>query len=207
MKNTKHSLRKLLAAGGLAALAIGFGAAQAAPPQPPVGGAPSARILLVDIRRVMAESHVGQDIQRQVDELKNQASSQLHGEEVELQNEERQFQEQSAILAPDLKQKRAEALKAKIDKFQEEARGRGSLIQGGVIKAQQQVEQALGPILEGIMKERGATLLLDRSAVLLAPNAIDVTEVVVQRLNVKMPSVKVELTAPPAGAVQPPQQQ
>ena len=165
------------------------------------------RILLVDIRRVMAESHVGQDIQHQVDELKSQAGNELRGEEQELQNEERQFQQQAAILAPDLKQKREEALKAKIEVFQEKARSRGSLIQGGVIKAQQQVEQALGPVLEGIMKERGATLLIDRSAVLLAPNAIDVTEVVVQRLNTKMPSVKVELTQPPPGAVAAGQQQ
>lgn len=207
MTNKMHSLRKFLAVAGFAALTVGFNAALAAPPQPPAGGAPSARILLVDIRRVMAESHVGQDIQRQVDQLKSQAGSELRGEEQELQNEERQFQEQSAILASDLKQKREEALKAKIEKFQEKARGRGALIQGGVIKAQQQVEQALGPILEGIMKERGATLLLDRSAVLLAPNAIDVTETVVQRINVKMPSVKVELTAPPAGVAPPPQQQ
>ncbi len=75
------------------------------------------------------------------------------------------------------------------------------------MKAQQQVEQALGPILEGVMHERGATILLDRSSVLLAPNAIDVTEVVKQRLDMKMPSVKIELTAPPPGMQQQQQQQ
>ena len=72
--------------------------------------------------------------------------------------------------------------------------------------AKRQIEQALGPILTGIMKERGATILLDRSSVLLAPNSIDVTQLVTQRLDMKMPSVKVELTAPPSGAQQQPQQ-
>jgi Skp family chaperone for outer membrane proteins len=205
MKTRTHSLRKLLAAASLAVVATAFGMAQAAPP--PAGGAPTARILMVDLRRVMAESKVGQDIQRQVDVLKRQATQELQGQENELRGEEQQFQQQAAILAPDLKQKRADALKAKIENFQKEARDRGSLIQGGVIKAQQQVEQALGPILEGIMHERGATILLDRSAVLLAPNAIDVSEVVKQRLDMKMPTIKVELTPLPAGAAVQGQQQ
>jgi outer membrane protein len=52
------------------------------------------------------------------------------------------------------------------------------------------------------MKERGATILLDRSSILLAPNSIDVTQLVIQRLDMKMPTVKVELTAPPARAQQ-----
>ena len=82
---------------------------------------------------------------------------------------------------------------------------RSKLIQGGVFASQQQVEQALGPILQGIMKERGATILVDRSAVLLAPNALDVTQLVIQRLDMKMPTVKVDLKAPPPGAE--PQQQ
>jgi outer membrane protein len=78
-----------------------------------------------------------------------------------------------------------------------------------VLKAQQLVEQALGPILQGIMQERRATVLLDRSAVLLAPNAIDVTGDVVRRLDMKMPTAKVVLTPLPQGAVQqqPPEEQ
>ena len=71
-----------------------------------------------------------------------------------------------------------------------------------MLKANRQVEDALGPILQGIMQERQATVLLDRTAVLLAPNAIDVTGVVVQRLDMKMPTVKVELTPLPPGLAQ-----
>ena len=68
------------------------------------------------------------------------------------------------------------------------------------MKAQQQVEQALGPILQGIMHERGATILMDRSSVLLSPQLrIDMTEVAIQRLDLKLPTVKVKLTAPPPG--------
>ena len=46
---------------------------------------------------------------------------------------------------------------------------------GRLYKAQRQVEQALGPILQGIMKERGANLMLDQQAVVLGTVDVDIT--------------------------------
>jgi outer membrane protein len=199
---TKKSLiaRTILVAGLLFLGVAGLDAASAAPPPP--GGAPTARILMLDMRRIMGLSKVGQDIQRQVEALKQQATKDLNGEGMALRSEETQIQQQAAILAPDVKARRIRDFQAKATAFQQKVQRRGGLIQGGVLKAQQQIEQALGPILQGIMKERGATILLDRSSILLAPNSIDVTQLVIQRLDMKMPTVKVELTAPPAGARQ-----
>jgi Skp family chaperone for outer membrane proteins len=199
---TKKSLitRTILVAGILFLGAASLDAAVAAPPPP--GGAPTARILMIDLRRAMGASKVGQDIQRQVELLKQQATRDLNGEAASLKSEETQLQQQAAILAPDVKARRIKDFQLRAGAFQQKVQQRSGLIQGGVMKAQQQIEQALGPILQGIMKERGATILLDRSAILLAPNSIDVTPLVIQRLDMKMSSVKVELTAPPASAQQ-----
>jgi len=199
---TKKSLiaRIVLMAGLLFLGTAVLDTASAAPPPP--GGAPAARILMLDMRRIMGLSKVGQDIQRQVEVLEQQATRDLNGEGAALKSEEMQLQQQAAILAPDVKARRTKDFQARATAFQRKIQQRGGLIQGGVIKAQQQIEQALGPILQGIMKERGATILLDRSSILLAPNSIDVTQLVIQRLDMKMPAAKVELTAPPAGAQQ-----
>jgi Skp family chaperone for outer membrane proteins len=194
---TKKSLiaRTVLVAGLLFLGVAGQDAASAAPLPP--GGAPTARILMLDMRRIMAMSKVGQSIQQQVEGLKQQATRELNGEGAALRSEEMQLQQQAAILAPDVKARRIKDFQAKATAFQQKIQKRSGLIQGGVLKAQQQIEQALGPILQGIMKERGATILLDRSSILLAPNSIDVTQLVIQRLDTKMPTVKLELTAPP----------
>jgi Skp family chaperone for outer membrane proteins len=192
--------RTILVAGLLFLGAAVLDTASAAPPPP--GGAPTARILMLDMRRIMGLSKVGQDIQRQVEVLKQQATRELNGEGAALKSEETQLQQQAAILAPDVKARRIRDFQAKATAFQQKIQRRGGLIQGGVMKAQQKIEQALGPILQGIMKERGATILLDRSSILLAPTSIDITQLVIQRLDMKMPTAKVELTAPPAGAQQ-----
>jgi outer membrane protein len=183
----------LLAASGMAQPALA-----AAP-----GAAPIARILIIDLRGALGASKAGQDIRRQVETLKKQAQAELKSEAEGLQRDKQQMDQQAAILAPDVKARKLKEFQVRVESFQKKLNGRGQLIQGGMLKANQQLEEALGPILQGIMLERQATLLLDRAAVLLAPNAIDVTGVVVQRLDMKMPSVKVELAPlPPALAAQ-----
>ena len=200
MTKKSHIARTILVAGLLFLGAAGLNAAGAAPPPP--GGTPTARILMINMRQVMEVSKVGQDIRNQVEALKQQASKELNGEGAALKSEEMQLQQQAAILAPDVKARRIKDFQVRATAFQQKIQKRSGLIQGGVLKAQQQIEQALGPILQGIMKERGATILLDRSSILLAPNALDVTQLVIQRLDMKMPAVKVEPTAPPAGEQQ-----
>lgn len=205
---TKTSLiaRTILVAGALLLGATALDAAYAAPPPPPPGGAPVARILMVDLRRVLAASKVGRDLQQQMEGQKQKATNELNGEGGALEREKAQLQQQAAILAPDVKARRIRDFETRAQGFQKKVQQRSLLIQGGFIKAQQQIEAALGPILQGLMRERGATILLDRSSVLLAPNAIDVTDVVIQRLDMKVSTVKLELVAPPASMQQPQQQ-
>lgn len=62
------------------------------------------------------------------------------------------------------------------------------------------MEVALGPILQGIMAERGANLLLDRGAIVMGTGDFDVTRLAVQRLDQKMSTVKVNLVTPPKQA-------
>lgn len=199
---SKNSLfiRSMAVAGMLfAATATVQGAYAAAPAN---GAAPAARILIIDLRRVVAMSKVGLSIQQQVEGLKKQAQQQLNAEAEALKREKAQMDAQNAILAPAVKAQKENAWKQRAMGFERKVQERSGLIQGGMIKANQQVEEALGPILQGVMQERQATVLLDRASILLAPNAIDVTQIVVQRLDLKMPTVKVDLTPLPPGLAQ-----
>jgi Skp family chaperone for outer membrane proteins len=199
---TKKSLftRTIMVAGMLligAAATEGAYAAETA-----AGPAPVARILIFDLRRAVTASKVGQSIQEQVNALKKQAQAELNSEAQGLQRDKQALEQQSAILAADVKARRAKDFQARVAAFEKKLNARGQLIQGGLLKANQQVEQALGPILEGIMKERQASVMLDRGAIVIAPPGLDVTGVVVQRLDLKMPSVKVELAPLPPGLAQ-----
>ena len=137
----------------------------------------------------MRASKVGQDIVQQVNGYTRPGrEGSARAGQGAAAAKARQLQQQAAILAPDVKAARSRRSRQAGRRFRPQAQKKQSLIQGGFIKARQQVEQALGPILQGIMKERGANLLLDRNAVVLGTVDVDITGVAVQRLNQKMPT-------------------
>jgi outer membrane protein len=193
---TKQSL-SLLAA--VAALTLGF-AAHAATPEP--------RILVIDRSVVLRESKVGQDVVRQVNAYTQQAESELRGQGEALHREGDALKQQLAILSTDVKNQKIKSFQARETSLQGIAQKKQTLIQGGFIKARMTIEQALGPILQGIMVERHANLLIDKQEVLMGTDpSLDITRLAVQRLDAKLPSIKVELVPPPPGMMQQQQQQ
>jgi Skp family chaperone for outer membrane proteins len=205
MTKSKFALRAALVAAGLAtALTSGHALAQAPAATKPhaatSASVPAPRIIVIDRQAILRASKVGQDIVRQVNAYTTQAETEFKAQNEALQRESQSLQQQVAILAPDVRAQKIKAFQQKEALFKQKVDARQSLIQGGVLKARQQVEQALGPILQGIMNERGANLLLDRAAVVLGMVDIDVTRQAVQRLDQKLPTVKVQLVAAPPGA-------
>lgn len=174
-------------------------------PKPPGAGVPAPKILVIDRSMILRDSAVGKSIVQQVNAITQQAENEFKGTGASLRSEEQALQQQLAILAPNVRQQKIKAFQAKQAAFQQKVNQRQLMIQGGIIQARQQVEKALGPILQGIMQERGANLLLDRQSVVLGTVDVDITNTAIQRLNQKLPTVKVQLVAPPAGTVAPQQ--
>ena len=211
MTRSNFTFRAALAAVGVVVTlgvtdAMAQTPAQAPAPSKPhvapaaMGAVPAPKIIVVDRQAILRGSSVGQDIVRQVNAYTLQAEKEFKAQQESLQKESQTLQQQVAILAPDVRAQKIRAFQAKETAFKQKVEARQALIQGGVMKARQQVEQALGPILQGIMQQRGANILLDRAAIVLGMVDIDVTQLTIQRLNQKLPTVKVQLVSAPAGA-------
>lgn len=166
---------------------------------PATANTPAPKILVIDRTAILRGSKVGEDIARQVKAYTDSAEKEFKGESDSLKADGQKLQQQLAILAADVKKQKIAAFEKRQEAFQKKVQARQDEIQGGVMQARQEVEKALGPILQGIMAERGANLLMDRSAIVLGTVDIDVTALAIDRLNKKMPSVKVSLVAPPKG--------
>jgi len=182
-------------------------AANTPPPLQNAGGLPAPKVLVINRQAILQSSKVGQDIGRQVQAYASQAKADMDAQGKALQAEGQALQQQIAILAPDVKQKKIDAFQAKEAGLQATAQKREAEIQGGLLSAQSSVENVLGPILQGIMAQRGANLILDKNAVVFAnTSAFDITQTAIDQLNQKMSSLKVTLQMPPAGGPQAPQQ-
>jgi Skp family chaperone for outer membrane proteins len=187
--------RLLLAVGTL--IAVSVAAEAGSPPQPP-----QPKILVIDRQAIVVRSAAGQSIINQARALDLQMQNQLKSQANSLRSQYAQMQQQSAILSSELKAKKMRDLEAQRAALEQKVQQSQSLIQGGVLQARQQIGDALGPILKGIMASRGANMLLDRGAVVFSTVDIDITAIAIQQLNQKLPNVKVTPTPLPPG-VQP----
>lgn len=210
MKRANFSMQMVAIAAAIAgAIAFGIGTSAPAAAQGQAHSAPAAaqsapmpRILVIDRRLLMQGSKVGQDIARQVQELSKSAENELKNEGEALRKDQQSLQQQVAILAPDVKAQKIKAFEAKQAAFQQKVQQKQNQIRYGVMLAQRQVEAAAGPIVQQIMQERSANLLLDRQAVVVGAPGLDITPVAIQRLDRKLSSVKVQLVSPPADLAQ-----
>ena len=170
----------------------------AAAPGAPAAKAPTAVILFLDRATVLRQSAVGKDMATQVEGLVKKMEADFAPENKKLQADVQALQSQAAVLAPDVRQAKIKDLETRRQAFQKKVQDRQASIQAGLAQARTKVEQSLGPILEKIMIERGANLLLDRGLVVLGATDLDVTASVIGRLNVALPKVVVTLAKPPA---------
>lgn len=202
-----RSVAAFAIAGAISVLTVGAASAQQPAPAKPAAGTPAPVILVIDRNAILRASKVGQSIVQQVNGYSQAAEKEFKSQADSLRSQEQQLQQQVAILAPDVKAKKIKAFQAQQQAFQQKVQTRQVQIQGGVLQARQEVEKALGPILQGIMNERHANLLFDRNAIVLGTVNVDITGVAVQRLDQKMPYVKVNLVTPTPQQLQMMQQQ
>jgi outer membrane protein len=177
-----------------------------APAATPVVKAPAATILFLDRAAVLRQSAVGKDMAVQVEALVKKMNADFDPENKKLQADVQAFQSQASVLTNEVRQAKIKDLEARRQAFQKKVQDRQASIQGGLAQARTKVEQALGPILEKLMVERGANLLLDRGLVVLGQNELDVTTPVIARLNMALPKVAIALVAgaaPPGGPPKP----
>jgi Skp family chaperone for outer membrane proteins len=201
MSKTQITARTVVAAAALffsvAIVADASAAAQNAPkPGAAPTGTPAPVILVIDRNAILRASKVGQSIVQQVNGYTQAAEKEFKGTAASLHAQQAQLQQQIAILAPDVKAKKIKAFEGQQQAFQQKVQMRQAQIQGGVAQARQQVEAALGPILQQILAERHANLLLDRQAIVLGTVNVDITGAAIQRLDQKLPAVKVQLVTP-----------
>lgn len=171
-----------------------------APPAVASGPTPAPVLMVIDQAAIMQYSKAGQDISRQVAEFTKDTRGQLDGRLKALKAEGENLQQQVASLSPAERQKRVAAFESKQAALQKVVAEKNAQARAAVAKGQQAMEKVLAPILESITKAHGVNMVLDRQAVLFAAdNAFDITNEVIEQLNQKLPSVKIDFTAPATG--------
>jgi outer membrane protein len=159
-------------------------------------------VLVIDRQVIMTESKVGQDIRKQIMAYEDKVNAEF-GAEGQLLRSQMQALQQGATGSAADRDKKMQALQARQAAYQQKVTARQSLIQGGELVARKRYLAELADAVESIMRERGADVVVQKSAVVASIGGLDITDAVIQRLNGKITSFKVPLVNPPPSEANP----
>ena len=88
----------------------------------------------------------------------------------------------------------ARALQAEAETKQLELQTKVQKIQEGIQRASSSIDSVMSPILQELVNEKGAKILLDRQAILFGDPKLDISAEVVKKLNKRLPDVKINIS-------------
>lgn len=151
-----------------------------------------AVILIVNQAQVFGQSKAGQSMVPQLQKLQEDYNNELNVQVEKIVKEGEDLQKQKGLMAEDVWTEKAKQVAVAQNNLPMLREVKVRELQISENQARGKITEALLPILEKIVKDRGATLLLDRSAVMYAATDNDITSEVITALDKKLKSVKVE---------------
>ena len=143
-------------------------------------------------RSALTNSAVGQSVIARLKQLATTVESELKGEATALDNEAKALDAARSTTPQDQWEQRALALRQKAQAFDRKRELRARELQATQAKQFDRVDTAIEPILQQIYTERNCSLLLERASLYGANPAMDVTQLVVTRLNGKLTTLTFE---------------
>lgn len=171
-----------------AGLALTLGAA---------GAASAQSILVINEDTILTQSQVGQHIAGQLEAIGREIQTELEQAAAPINQENEALQAETSALSQDAIQQRPDLIQ-RIQQLQANAqqldrlrRLRQQELVATERQALQPVVQTLQTVLQEIVTERSATIILEESQVVYAAESVNVTQQVVERLNQRIQTTPV----------------
>tara|TARA_R100000750_G_scaffold12970_2_gene8315 strand:- start:945 stop:1565 length:621 start_codon:yes stop_codon:yes gene_type:complete len=169
----------LLTLWGVAAGAQGQGG-------PLAESVPTTPILVIEFERVFSESAFGRRVNNEIEQAGRAIATENRRIEAELTEEERGLTDLRSTLAPDEFRKLADAFDEKVQRLRDEQDTKARALGARTDEARRRFLTVAQPVLEGLLREAGATLILERRTVLVAADSIDISDRAIARIDAQI---------------------
>ncbi|MEM9306793.1 MAG: OmpH family outer membrane protein [Pseudomonadota bacterium] len=167
----------------LAALAfcVGFGGAAHAQQTPRLQV--QSPILTIDSDRLFENSFFGQATIRDIEAMGAQLAAENRRIEEELEAEEQELTEQRPTLDPNEFRALADAFDEKVQEIRRTQDAKSRDLTAQLEQRRVMFFNAAAPVLEQLMRETGAAVIMERRSVFVSSRAIDITGAAIERIN------------------------
>lgn len=140
-------------------------------------------ILTIESDRLFAESAFGQRAAQDYEAASAVLAAENRRIEAELMAEEQELTERRAEMDPTGFRALADAFDEKVQTIRREQDGKARALQQSQEASRGTFLRAAAPVLEALMIEAGAAVILERSSVFLSANVSDITDLALERIN------------------------
>ena len=140
-------------------------------------------ILTIDTDRLYLESAFGQRTAQEIEERGAKLAAENRRIEADLTAEEKLLTERRSTMDPAAFRELANAFDEKVQGTRREQDAKTRALNQELDERRSVFLNAAGPILETLMREAGAAVVLERRSVFLSANAIDITQDAIARIN------------------------
>lgn len=146
-------------------------------------GAVVSPVLTIDSDRVFLESAFGRRVAAEIEQRGADLASENRRIEAALEAEERELTDQRATTPADEFRTLADAFDTKVQEIRSAQAAKGRAINDALDKEREVFLTAAAPVLEQLMRNAGAAVILERRSVFVSANAIDITSEAIALLN------------------------
>ena len=150
------------------------------------------KVAYLDLTFILNNSKAGKNAQDFLQKTFKENQKKFMDEENALKKEESDLLTKKTILTKEEYQKKSDDLRKRVIDYQSKRRASLDKITKQRADARQQLLDKLDPILNTYIKENNISLVMDRKNILMGDIDLDLTKVIVEKLNKELPSLNIK---------------
>jgi outer membrane protein len=146
----------------------------------------------VDFKYILNNSVAGKQAQTALQKKLNNGIKKLQAKESKIQSEEQEIIKQKKLISAEEYRNKVTELRKKVTLLQKEREILLNDVGKKRAKARSELLKNLNPLIKEYMQEKKIRMVIDKKSILLADEKLDVTQEIIELLNKKLKSIKLD---------------
>ena len=152
---------------------------------------PNTSIGVIDINKILAEANAAVEAAEEIEKIAVEIENEIKLSDEEIIKEQNLLIESQSIMAPEAFEAKRIEYENKIQTYNSERQSKLMKIDELIAISRNDILNAIKPILEEISNEKGITIILEKTSIMLNAEKMDITNEVLKKLNKSLPNIKV----------------
>lgn len=161
--------------------------------------ADTQKLAVMDMQALLQNSTAAESIQSQLNAKREEFQNTIQAQETELQSAEEELSRQQSVLSEEEFAKKRQDFQRQVAEFQRNIQQRRQQLDQGYANALTTLRNEILELTADLSEEDGIDIVLSRQQVVIADKDIDITNMVMSRLNESLTSVDVTIPTPAQG--------